>query len=683
MQAEARARDTGGRDTALEADYTAWLRTYYPKAVSRPMASYHHEFWRWLWLLERDKRHPEHDAFFGIWSRGCGKTTSGVLSIAVLGALKKRRYGWLLSRTQAQANQKLLTLRSAISKIGTGFLTAYPHMGQAKTEDGHSLGWNTQRLVCGTGDARFVMESIGLDMAVRGANVEFVRPDFIMPDDVDALHDSPYMVEKNIQTLTHSVIPAGSNELAVLGLQNLIHQDSIFAQIADGRAKFLRNRKISGDGPIPAFQGEFKAEERETVKGPRYFITSGAPTWPEGFGVVEAEKEINETGLDAFLAECQHEVTGVHEDATFREFDPVYHCITVSEFMRFFIGNRAHGINYQPLRADDCKDNDGRFRLTLPRGESAMAQDWGNNPKHPCGTRWMWRAGEYQPLTDSVFFIREMCWPAFPPVNGDTRANPSYGQLHKAILQVERELSISEMADGARIAFRLVSHERPEAAQAYAKDFDRPLNFRGINTSQAREGILHLQEFHHINRGEYHPFRVDPRSTVPLHDCVICGWRHTGGHLQGRPRAFYLVADGQGELYEDNGKLKARPAIDEMGQARTRWEYPRHRPKHSTEGEEKEAPKRDDEMVDTDRALAGFIYALIKRLPDEQRIKFMIEDALPAHLQHLAVANITDPDAQSIAQQARYQQQCMLKAGMKQKEYEGHGLSVYEQMLRG
>lgn len=680
---EAQARKRGGATTAsLEADYTAWLQKYYPRAVNRPMGYFHREFWEWLWLLKADAPHPEYDAGFGIWFRGAGKTTSGQLAIAVLGAKRLRHYGWLLSRTQAQANQKLLTIRSAISRMGSDYLRAYPHMARATTETGQNLGWNTTRLVCGDDDNRFVIESIGLDMAVRGANVEFQRPDFLMPDDIDALHDSPYMVEKNIEILTQSILPAGSSDLAVLGLQNLIHQDSIFAQIADGRAKFLRNRIIFGlNRPVPAFEGDFKYEERETPRGPRYFIVSGVPTWPEGFGISEAEKELNEIGPAAFESEDQHEVSRVHEDATFREFDPVYHCITVSEFMRFFVGNKAHGANYQPMRPDDCRDRDGRFKFVLPRGDGSMCQDWGNNVKHPCGTRWMWRPGEYQPLTDSIFFIREMCWPTFPPIQNDPRANPSYGQLHKAINEVERQLGMTEYSEGSRIAFRLVSHERPEAGSAYAKDFDSPLHFRGINTTQAREGFLHLQEFHHINRDEFHPFRIDPRTldNAALHDCSICGWRHAGEHLKGRPRAFYLVADGQGELSKNaSGKLLVAPAIDEYGQARTRWEYPRHRPKHSTEGEEKDAPKRDDEMVDTDRALAGFVYALVKRLPDDERMKFLVERALPAHLRQEVIAAMGDAEAQSVAEQGRYQQSMIARQRIEHEERASSGMSIYE-----
>lgn len=654
--------------------YEAWLRRYYPKAVSKPMAYFHREFWEWLWKLELDKPHPDYDAGFGIWSRGCGKTTSGLLAVAAIGALKKRRYGWLLSRTQAQANQKLLTLRTSISKINTGFLAAYPHMAKARTVDGHNLGWNTQQLICGDDADRFVMESIGLDTAVRGANVEFVRPDFLMPDDIDVLHDSPYMVEKNIEILTRSILPAGSDSLAVLGLQNLIHQDSIFAQIADGRAKFLRKRKLFGDMAVPAFIGEFKVEERETDKGQLYFIVGGVPTWAEGFGIAEAEKELNEIDLPAFESECQHNVSKPSDDATFREFDPVYHCITVSEFTSFFMGRKALRPDYQPYRVEFRDGMASKFEL--PRGDVGMCQDWGNNIKHPCGTRWMWRPGEYQPLSDSVFMIREMCWPSFPPKLNDERANPSYGQLHKAIVEYEESIGIGlkyrKQEESNRMQFRLVSHERPEAAAAYAKDFNEPLMFEGIDTREAREGVLHVQEFLHIDRTQFHPFRIDPRTIarVSEHQCEICGWRHRGEHLQGRPRQYFVVADGQGELIVDKvGKLQVKPALDETGMARTRWEYPRHHPKHSTDGEEKDAPKRDDEMVDTDRAMMGRVYGLVKRLPEQERILLKYYERTQAQRQEAEGRGMQEEGIRAIIQTNLINQERELEKLGRQEHY--------------
>src|SRR6185295_4403717 len=45
----------------IERDYTRWLARYYSRAVSKPMAFFHHELWQWTWQIELDKPHPEYD----------------------------------------------------------------------------------------------------------------------------------------------------------------------------------------------------------------------------------------------------------------------------------------------------------------------------------------------------------------------------------------------------------------------------------------------------------------------------------------------------------------------------------------------------------------------------------------------------------------------------------------------
>jgi hypothetical protein len=76
------------------------------------------------------------------------------------------------------------------------------------------------------------------------------------------------------------------------------------------------------------------------------------------------------------------------------------------------------------------------------------------------------------------------------------------------------------------------------------------------------------------------------------------------------------------------GKLEAKGAVDEYGQARTRFEYPRHRPRETADGEEKAAAKKDDDIVDTDKALVGRIFALIKPLSDRERIELKYREII-------------------------------------------------------
>src|SRR5262249_52621516 len=64
------------------------------------------------------------------------------------------------------------------------------------------------------------------------------------------------------------------------------------------------------------------------------------------------------------------------------------------------------------------------------------------------------------------------------------------------------------------IRLRLMSHERSEASAAYAKDYTTALYFQLINTKEAKEGILHLQELLHVDPEQFHPFRIDPRTVA-------------------------------------------------------------------------------------------------------------------------------------------------------------------------
>ena len=74
------------------------------------------------------------------------------------------------------------------------------------------------------------------------------------------------------------------------------------------------------------------------------------------------------------------------------------------------------------------------------------------------------------------------------------------------------------------------------------------------------------------------------------------------------------------------GKRQCRPAVDEWGMRRTRYEYPLHRPRETADGEEKQAAKVFDDFVDTDKALAGYVFYMAKALSDQERLKLVYKE---------------------------------------------------------
>lgn len=181
----------------------------------------------------------------------------------------------------------------------------YPDHARRRTGlYGRSKGWRRNRLYT---DGGFVVDAIGLDTAMRGIKVEERRPDLIIFDDLDAKHDTQRTTQRKIETLTTSLLPAGTADVAVLGVQNLIIPDGIFSQMYDDRAEFLVDRITNG--PVPSIL-DLQIERRHDDDSGRVVseIVGGIPTWSEGQGIEECQQFINTFGLGAFLLECQHEV---------------------------------------------------------------------------------------------------------------------------------------------------------------------------------------------------------------------------------------------------------------------------------------------------------------------------------------------------------------------------------------
>ncbi len=297
MQAEAELelrRRSGDRSLVPPVHWREWLTELFPRYVSAPFASRHVEFWEWIDSIEA---RSEPDAFAAFWPRGGAKSTSAELGVIRVGAKKTRRYIWYVSSTQDKADGHVDSISALLEDPNSE--KYYPELAQRKLgKYGNSKGWRRSRLRTASG---LTVDALGLDTGARGVKIEDQRPDMIILDDVDELHDSFATTTKKVETITKSVLPAGANgNCAVLFIQNLIHPDSIASQIADGRADYLTKRITSG--PFPAVEG-LTYEQREG----RFFITGGRATWA-GQSLDVCQSQIDKWGLSSFLQEAQHDV---------------------------------------------------------------------------------------------------------------------------------------------------------------------------------------------------------------------------------------------------------------------------------------------------------------------------------------------------------------------------------------
>jgi hypothetical protein len=283
-----------------------WVAGHFPKAASAPFAARHVRLWEWFEALQPGTKPGAH---VEIWPRGGGKSSTAELCVTRVGVRRVRNFAVYLCATQDQANKHVQGIAARFFELG---------IRRAVNGYGNSIGWRMDILRADNG---FSVLALGLDAAARGVKLGDDRPDLFVIDDVDDRHDTEKTVKKKIQTITESILPAGSSDAAVLFVQNRIHDQSIATQLAEGTADFLLNRKVFEE---PAVIGlKYERDQEPNAEGLRLcHITEGVATW-EGQNLATCEAQMNEWGPGAFLREAQHETeaeTGLWQRA--RDIDP-------------------------------------------------------------------------------------------------------------------------------------------------------------------------------------------------------------------------------------------------------------------------------------------------------------------------------------------------------------------------
>lgn len=242
--------------------------------------------------------------FVALWPRGRGKSTNAEALVADLGATGRRVYCIYVCGTQDQADKHVATIQHMLE---SGNVTQYyPDVGGPRIGKHGSRTWRRSVMTAANG---FTVEAIGLDKAVRGQKIDWARPDLIIFDDVDEKHDTENTVTRKKETITTSILPAGSPDCAVFFVQNLIHRGSIAHQLSippgqEGAADYLTDRIISG--PFPAVAG-LDYEMVQAGDEYRFRITAGKSLWA-GFDLDICEAELNRFSPSAFELESQNDI---------------------------------------------------------------------------------------------------------------------------------------------------------------------------------------------------------------------------------------------------------------------------------------------------------------------------------------------------------------------------------------
>lgn len=290
-----------------------WLTTLFPRTFSQEFAEHQAEFWRHIQSIRTGVKPP---AFFAVWPRGGGKTTNVEAAAIFAGQSARRKFCLYVRSTQTRANESVQNIASKIETLGDYDPPGFSERSVGKY--GQSKGWRMDMLRCANG---FNVVAFGLDVAGRGVKLDDYRPDLIIFDDIDDELDTIQTVEKKVKIITRAILPAGSNDAAIIGVQNLIHANSIFSRIVENEADFLLDRVVSG--PIPA-AWDLTYEPYEENGRRKYQVVTGEPTW-EGQDIATIEKQLTEWGPSAFEREAQHnveDVGGIFEGVEFTRCRP-------------------------------------------------------------------------------------------------------------------------------------------------------------------------------------------------------------------------------------------------------------------------------------------------------------------------------------------------------------------------
>lgn len=278
----------------------AFGQSYYANYFTSDFADWHNEVLDWFTALQYGVAPSHH--LTAIVNRGGGKSTITEVGGAFVGVTGKRKYIVYLSGTQRQANDHVSNVSTMLqdSKLNQD----YPGAGDVALDtNNRSLGWKTTRLTSALG---FTFDAIGIDSQIRGAKIDSQRIDLVIIDDIDSDSDTPYKVEKKLEALGRKILPAGSADLAVIGVQNEITSYSVFSRLKRGDVDVLQSKVI---GPIPAIHDLVTDPPNplEEFAPDGVKLVSGTPSW-SGLTLEKCRNIVKLVGIRNFLAEYQHEV---------------------------------------------------------------------------------------------------------------------------------------------------------------------------------------------------------------------------------------------------------------------------------------------------------------------------------------------------------------------------------------
>jgi len=467
-------------------------------------APFHAEFWDWYWHLTylRKKGLPitqEILTFIAAWGRGNAKSTSVEWACLTEGMMGLEGYVLYVSLTQASAESHVAAIRKRLESSDLGYFfpdLAEPKIGKHKNR----YGWRQNFLQTQSG---WAIRPLGLDTAVRGLKEEDLRPSLIVFDDIDGYKMSPEIVQTNLDTIARDILPAGTSSTIQLVANNLIGEHTAVNQIIEGHTTVMAEHVPS---VYPAFD-VIEVEKRIDRKSgePAYEITKCTPIW-EHFDRETARVNLNKLGLEAFMAEYQHDFTLDRTDRVIPEYDPNLHVITWDQFRTLFPNTPLDG--YVPQH-----------------WQIGVGLDVGFTDKHISGWSWIAMSAEDSVLPYCHFRYRVK---TYTTEGGNAHSMNDQARDVLGIINY-RDPNTGEMwKESDQYATMKMSHEALNERMVLVREYELLFSVAQFGKE---DGIPQWRSLLRVDRKLPHPFHKDTYNEA------------TGLYELGRPNFFDVVFD--------------------------------------------------------------------------------------------------------------------------------------------
>jgi hypothetical protein len=557
-----------------EKGWERFLTSVGSRTFTGAFSFFHEEFWEWYWRLtkarvQREKLSKETLTFLAGWARGGGKSSNVEWACITEGAVGLDGYILYVCETQSSANSHVAEIRQRIESEDVA--SAFPHLANPKIgRHGNQFGWRQDFLITEGG---WAIRPVGLDVAVRGLRIGDIRPTMIVFDDIDSHNASAAVREDNLSIISRSILPAGTKNTIKLIAQNLISEDTIVNRIYTGKTDVLSDHIAS---VYPAFE-ELQIDTRidaETGKT-KHLITSARPTW-ESMDLEAAQRFLNDSGLEAFYSEYQHDFTLDKQDRVIPEYqDFPTHVITWSQFEAKF-----------------------KTRYHVPRHwQTALGLDIGFTQTHLSAWTWVACASMDSGLPNAIFRYRGK---TFMGKSIDEQAE-EIKRIMQASFKDRREFSEFDQLVACRMSHEKLG-ERMVLNRNYGFSF-MPCEFG------KEDGVPQLRNLLRVDKSQPHPFHED------TYDEAAKEWK------LGRPNFFDVVEDDQlSNPRDDDGLAIQRAQI-------SNWK--RRRVQITASGFQDAIPmKLEDDTIDSLRMLFAQTMVHASPLTDAQRMESRLRAGL-------------------------------------------------------